>query len=176
MEDNRAIVGRNRERFYVIVGSGFYLGLIPGARGSYAALLGVAGHLALATLLPRPFDVAAVAVLLLLVSWANHVLTPWAQRYWNSSDPSRFILDEIAGYLVVPIVYWGDNLVATAVWGFVLFRLLDIIKIPPAWQIDRRRHDSWGILLDDIVSGVYAGLVLYLMEWLQATTGMNAGL
>jgi phosphatidylglycerophosphatase A len=54
----------------------------------------------------------------------------------------------------------AEPLWAVVVFGFLLFRVLDIIKVPPARQIDRDWHGAWGILLDDVVSGLYAsGLV-----------------
>jgi len=47
------------------------------------------------------------------------------------------------------------------IWGFILFRVLDMIKIPPAWQVDKKMHNATGIILDDIISGFYASIVLY---------------
>ena len=88
-------------------------------------------------------------------------------RYWNDEDPGHFVLDEIAGYLMVPLLFRGAHLWETTVVGFLLFRVLDIIKLPPARQIDRDLHGPWGIVLDDLISGAYAALVLYGLRWLQ---------
>ncbi|HEY7817515.1 MAG TPA: phosphatidylglycerophosphatase A, partial [Vicinamibacteria bacterium] len=54
---------------------------------------------------------------------------------------------------------------------FLLFRIIDVIKIPPARQIDRSMHGPWGMVLDDIVSGVYAALVVYAYRWLAPSAG-----
>lgn len=159
----------DRAKFLIATGAG--LGLLPLAPGSFGALWGIAIHLAGYYLLPPVLLIPWLVAWLLVVSWQNHVLTPWAVEKWRGKarkddDPGQFILDEIAGYLVVPIVFQGDPFIA-ATYGFVLFRLLDIIKIQPARWIDRNLHGSWGILLDDLVSGAYAGCLLHvaLLVW-----------
>ena len=165
-----------RERIYLVIGTAFGLGLAPLAPGSFGALLGVAYHVAVAQNLPPSYELAALIVGLLLVCAANNLLTPWAVRYWKDKDPRHFVLDEVAGYLVVPIVFRHHVLWQVALWGFLLFRIFDIIKIPPARQIDRDMHGAWGILLDDIVSGVYAALVLYGLRALSPNLGIEAWL
>ena len=166
--------GSAGDRLPLLIGSAFGLGLLPVAPGSFGALLGVLAHVAIALLLPGRFQVAALLLALLVVSVANHVLTPWAVRYWRDEDPSHFVLDEVAGYLVVPILFHGAPLWQIALWGFLLFRIFDIIKIPPARQIDQKLHGPWGILLDDIVSGAYAALALYALQWLSPRLGWES--
>ncbi len=152
-----------RNLVYLAIGSALGLGLSPVAPGTLGALLGVLIHLIAVSYLPAPFYIIVLIIALLLVSVANHLLTPWAREYWGSEDPRHFVLDEIAGYLMVPILFhqWAPWKVALG--GFVLFRFFDIVKIPPARQIDRNMKNSWGILLDDLVSGAYAALVLYAL-------------
>ena len=157
----------DRAKFLIATGAG--LGLLPLAPGTFGALWGPVLHLAGYYLLPPELLVPWLVAWLLIVSWQNHILTPWAVEKWRGrtrkdEDPGQFILDEIAGYLVVPIVFPLDPFVAATV-GFVLFRILDIVKIHPARWIDRNLHGSWGILLDDLVSGAYAGCLLWLIEF-----------
>lgn len=154
---------QTRDYVYLAIGSALGLGLSPVAPGTLGALLGVLMHLAAASYLPSLAYVFVLLAALLLVSYANHALTPWARKYWGSEDPRHFVLDEIAGYLVVPILFHQWAPWKTALWGFVLFRFFDIVKIPPARQIDRNMKNSWGILLDDLVSGAYAALVMYAL-------------
>jgi phosphatidylglycerophosphatase A len=157
---------RSREILNLAIGSAFGLGLAPIAPGSFGALLGVLFHLLVALYLPLGWQTVALVSGLLVVSAANNVLTPWAVEYWKDEDPRHFVLDEIAGYLVVPILFRGGDLFEVILWGFLLFRIFDIVKIPPARQIDRQWHGKWGILLDDIVSGTYAALALYALAGL----------
>ncbi len=64
----------------------------------------------------------------------------------------------------MPILFRHNVLWQTVFCGFLLFRIIDIIKQRPARQIDKYMGGSWGILLDDIVSGCYAVAILYLMK------------
>lgn len=154
-------MSRARELVYLVIGTCFGLGLSPVAPGSFGALIGVAFHVALVRYTPPPWHLPALIAGLAAVIAANHWLTPWAVKRWNDEDPGQFVLDEVAGYLVVPILFRGGELWQVALYGFVLFRVLDIIKVPPARQIDRNLHGSWGIILDDLISGTYAALALY---------------
>lgn len=154
-------MSRARDLFYNIIGSAFGLGLSPVAPGTLGALLGVVYELGVVTYLPEAARFWTLLAGLVAVIAANHVLTPWAVRYWQNEDPAHFVLDEIAGYLMVPLLFRGTAWWETMALGFVLFRVLDVIKVPPARQIDRHVHGPWGIVLDDVVSGSLAALVLY---------------
>ncbi len=84
-------------------------------------------------------------------------------------DPGEVVIDEVAGqaltYLVAaPFVNVFSLDVFAA--GFVLFRLFDIVKVWPASWADRTLPGATGVMVDDIIAGVYAGLVLILIGWL----------
>jgi phosphatidylglycerophosphatase A len=155
-----------RDRFRLMLASAFGLGLMPVAPGSFGALLGVGMHLAVARWVAAAWQWGALAACFTAVCAVHFWLTPWAQKYWRESDPGHFVLDEVAGYLVVPLVVRGGPLGLVAGAGFLLFRVLDIIKLPGARYIDRNWHGAWGVLLDDIVSGLYAaGVVWGIVLW-----------
>lgn len=151
-------------KFKILIGSAFGLGLLPIAPGSFGALLGLGIHLAAAYWLPEEYVWGGLIVGLVLTIWANHVLTPWAQAEYSCSDPGNFVLDEVAGYLLVPMVYGDVMSFKAACIGFFLFRVFDVIKLPGARWIDRNWHNSWGIVLDDLVSAIYAGLCMQLID------------
>jgi phosphatidylglycerophosphatase A len=131
------------------------LGRIPFAPGTWGTLPGVA----IALLLPGgpwwPFWLGGA---FLLVSALNILLCPWAERTSGKKDPSFFVIDEVAGYLVV-VAGPEKPTVAAAIVAFFLFRLFDVLKPPPARQAERLPA-GWGILLDDVAAGVYGWLVL----------------
>ena len=71
------------------------------------------------------------------------------------------MIDEIVGMMItmvgVPVTpYW-------LVIGFVLFRIFDVVKIPPANIFDSRVKNGWGIMLDDVCAGIYGNILLHLM-------------
>lgn len=80
-----------------------------------------------------------------------------AERHYGIKDDGRITVDEIAGYLVA--VYglpagWGP-----AVAAFFLFRVMDIVKPPPARGL-QDLHGGIGIVIDDVIAGLYTCLIL----------------
>jgi phosphatidylglycerophosphatase A len=161
-----------KDSLFVFIGSAFGLGLMPIAPGSFGALLGVAMHLGIAIFLfPEPDQsvcrLLALVACLVTTSVIHFLLNSWAERYWNDSDSGHFVLDEVVGYLVVPIILYAST---APLWylvtaGFLIFRIFDIIKLPVARYIDRHWHNAWGVLLDDVVSGIYASGVVWLIAY-----------
>ncbi|HAO20869.1 MAG: MarR family transcriptional regulator [Desulfobacteraceae bacterium IS3] len=151
---------------YIAIGSALGLGLSPFFPGTCGALLGVVFHSLIVSFLPASVQWTALMVVFILVCLANHLLTPWAVEYWQSPDPKHFVLDEVAGYLFVQIVFRQDGQFwKIAGLGFILFRIFDIFKlIPPTKYIDQNIHGAWGILLDDLVSAGYAALLMYIIS------------
>lgn len=78
----------------------------------------------------------------------------------KAKDPGLVVIDEAIGYLVtvafLPHGFW------TAVAGFFLFRFLDIVKPPPCRWLEKL-PGGWGIVLDDVMAGVYGQLILRLL-------------
>lgn len=143
------------------------MGLSPILPGTCGALLGVIIHAAIVLVLPAAMKMPALLSAFALVCAANHLLTPWAEDYWGAQDPPHFVLDEVAGYLFIPILFREGDLWTVVILGFILFRILDIFKLlPPARLIDRELHGPWGVLLDDLVSGGYAAWIMSFIYWL----------
>jgi len=147
--------------------SGCFLGLAPIVPGSFGALPGLAWHALAWRWGWQDVDVriwcftAAV-----FVSAVHYILTPWAQKRWNDPDPKHFVLDEVVGYLCVPVF---SPLPMLEFWtlpaGFCIFRILDAIKLPGARWIDRNVHTASGVLFDDVVSAAYSALLLSAIIW-----------
>lgn len=150
------------DKIRVFITSGFGLGLSPVAPGTLGALVGVAWHL-VARLAGwndtavRLWCLAGIVAFLAL----HYSLTPWAQRYWGESDPKHYIIDEIPGYLMVPLLYPVASLKFILI-GFVLERVCDIIKLPVARYFDSKVHNATGVVMDDIIAGIYAAGLLWL--------------
>ncbi len=154
---------KGRQRFLLLCSTALGLGLSPVAPGTCGTLLGVLLHGIVVIVFPDAWHWAVLSLLLVLSCLANRMTAPWAMEHWGSEDPKHFVLDEVAGYLVVPVLFRGGEAWEVMLWGFVAFRFFDIAKLPPARQIDRSMPGAWGILLDDLVAGVQAVLVLYAL-------------
>ena len=127
-----------------------FLGLSPFAPGTAGTLGGVA----LAWLLARTelYLVWSVIVCLVLYAAARS-LGEWSERYAGGKDPGFFVIDEVIGYLITCMWTRGPSPLALTV-AFFLFRFLDVVKPPPARAMERLGGGD-GILLDDVVSGLY---------------------
>lgn len=157
----------------LLLASAFGLGLSPIAPGTCGALLGVAVHLIIALFAPTVWQRWLLGGAFAAVCWTHFSLTRWAQQYWRESDPSHFVLDEVAGYLFVPLLVTSGDPWKLALWSFVCFRVLDIIKIPPARQVDRKMHGAVGILLDDLISAAYAAVLIYVLSAIAGRLGLG---
>jgi phosphatidylglycerophosphatase A len=139
----------------LLLATGLGSGRIPFAPGTFGSLIG----LPIGFLLSRiggPAAFAATAVFCGGAIW----IAGRAEEILQRKDPPAIVIDEIAGMAV-----GLAGLAFTpffAIGGFVLFRVFDILKPFPARWIDRRVAGGAGIVLDDVVAGVYTNLILRL--------------
>ena len=127
------------------------VGYIPIASGTFGTLVAV---IFLLVLRPSPAVHLGLAVFFTVFgTYASHE----AEKLFNKKDPGYIVIDEFAGYLVATLY-----LPMTAGYylaSFILFRVFDILKPPPARQLQNIRGGP-GVMLDDIAAGVMANLVL----------------
>ncbi len=138
---------------------GFGSGLAPLAPGTAGTLVAVPLYL-LAEPLGSPLYLLLVLVMLL----TGVGLCAYTSRALGVHDHGGIVWDEIVGYFITMIsapAGWG--------WlaaGFVLFRLFDIWKPWPIALLDRRVSGGIGIMLDDVIAGLYALLTMQLAAFL----------
>lgn len=90
-------------------------------------------------------------------------LCGWSARLLQTHDDPRIVLDEIAGYLLTMALVPPSGF--TVIAGFILFRIFDIVKPWPIRWVDRRVHGGLGIVLDDLIAGLFALFFLHLAIW-----------
>ena len=83
-------------------------------------------------------------------------------------DPGQVVVDEGVGFLFTVVLL--PTGAATAISGFFVFRALDIVKPPPARQLEAL-PGGWGIVVDDVVAGIYGNLALRLLFYLFERAG-----
>lgn len=144
--------------------SGFGVGYFPfasGTAGSFATL-------------PFAFAVAYFfgwigIFILAAITFFIGVLASREVLKYTEHDPSIIIIDEVVGQLC-SFLFVADALKGNlnAWWayliGFLLFRLFDILKPEPAKWADTKLINAWGVMLDDVFAGVYAGIGLYIIN------------
>jgi len=150
--------------------TGFGLGYSPIASGT----AGSAGAVFVALLIwwlhhvcgasPIWLDAAWVLLSLLAcvgcVKWGRWAVGYFSAKAVKIGDPGQVVLDELAGQwlaLVALPMPTFERAVAVMALQFFLFRLFDVIKIPPARQFEKLPA-GWGILTDDLAAAVYANI------------------
>ena len=141
------------------------LGLIRVAPGTFGSLVPVVLALALAALAgPGWMFNATLALLALAASIACVRLGTYGERLFGRKDAAEIVADEVAGQCIallflpwrMPVnrdaLLWNGMLAAMS---FAAFRLFDITKPPPARGL-QRLSAGWGVLVDDLIAGLYA--------------------
>jgi len=138
---------------------GFGSGTIPFAPGTMGTLMAIPLYL-----LIRDFPLAIYIAILI----AATILGIWAcdvtEKYLGTHDYKGIVWDEVCGY-------WLTMLAAPHHWewvvlGFFLFRLFDIWKPWPIGWIDKYVRGGLGVMVDDLMAGVYGLVVLQGLVWL----------
>tara|TARA_B100000446_G_scaffold174430_1_gene184266 strand:- start:507 stop:881 length:375 start_codon:yes stop_codon:yes gene_type:complete len=110
-------------------------------------------------------ELVTIAILLIVGVWSASK----TERYVGRIDPGIIVIDEIVGMLLT-FVFLNVGFV-TMVFGFVLFRVFDIVKPYPARACERL-PGGWGVMADDVVAGLYAQAVLRGGIWMSAALGI----
>lgn len=146
-----------RDKTALILATWFGIGLMPWAPGTFGTVAAI--PLVLLGCLGIGWSIAALVVLTLTAVWAAQR----TQELLGRPDPSQVVIDEVAGFLVTLVflpLSWRS-----VVMGFILFRFFDVVKPWPVCRAERLKGGV-GIVLDDLLAGVYAHLLLRGILWL----------
>ncbi len=100
----------------------------------------------------------------LLLTVISCLVADFVQKRLHVHDPSWIVIDEVVGMLLTYIIAPGSSLLHF-LFIFLLFRFFDITKIWPASFFDKKIRHGAGTILDDVVSGIYAGIVMLLLQY-----------
>jgi phosphatidylglycerophosphatase A len=132
------------------VGGAGYAPVAPGTAGSAVAL---------ALIWIMPGDRAGVAVFFVLVTAVGLWAADRAEPRLGGKDPGAIVVDEVAGMTLSVLFFPRTPAVLLA--GFVLFRVFDVVKPPPA-RASQRLRGGVGVMTDDLIAGLYAAAVIGL--------------
>ncbi|MDH5258142.1 MAG: phosphatidylglycerophosphatase A [Gammaproteobacteria bacterium] len=134
---------------------GFGSGKIPVAPGTFGTMIGVLIYLLLSDINLYLYIAITVAFYFLGV-WAAHLYSD----HLGVHDHGSIVWDEVVGYMITMIAIpaqWQWILL-----GFILFRLFDIWKPWPIRWLDEKVHGGTGIMIDDVLAGIYAWVILFV--------------
>ena len=143
--------------FEKFIGSGFYTGYFPvasGTVGSFAALV--------IYLLPgfeRPYII--VPAIIIFILYGIYVGSKFEIVY--GKDPAECTVDEVVGTWISLLAL--PKMMGIIITSFLLWRILDIIKPPPARELEKLKG-GLGIMIDDVISGIYTLIIMHLIVYL----------
>jgi phosphatidylglycerophosphatase A len=142
-------------------GGAGYFPVAPGTAGS-AVGLGL-----VVALRQVPFATPWLVVSLAVAAGLLFAVGTWAagqaEKFFRRVDPAQVVIDEVVGQMIT-FLAWPRAPWKWLLAGFVLFRVLDVVKPFPARRAERIAG-GWGIMLDDVVAGVYGLVVLMVLAY-----------
>ena len=146
-------------RLAVFVCTFGYIGYAPVAPGTIGSLAGLVVYAAMRWLGAGPFaDTLLIVALFAAGIWSG----THAERYFGGTDPGPGVIDEVVGMLMtLDLIPAGWDV---AIIGFLVFRVLDVLKPFPADRLERL-HGGLGMMADDAMAAVYGNLAVRAVVW-----------
>lgn len=145
----------------------FGSGKLPKSPGTWGTLATIPLWYALAQLHPLPY-----MVIVLILCVGAIVVSQAYENMTNTHDSKEIVIDEVVGFLIT--MTWLPMTWQSLIAGFVLFRIVDIVKPPPIRQLDQKIKGGVGVVIDDIAAGLACNIILQMVytytPWLGAQT------
>jgi len=144
------------EKLALGLSSWFGAGLMPVAPGTFGTLTalplvivmkGIGGF----------YETLFLIFFILIAIWSSGL----SEKLLGRNDPPEVVIDEVAGFLLTMLFLPSSWL--TLSLGFILFRFFDILKPFPIRRLERKVKGGIGVVLDDLLAGIYANFCLRLI-------------
>ena len=146
------------DKLIVALATGLYSGKIPFAPGTWGSAF---------ALIPwyfcRGLSLANYLIVMVVLFVVGFLTAGSAEKILDRPDPGAIVIDEIMGMFVTLTL--APNHPVAWLLGFILFRIFDVLKPFPVSWLDTHLHGGIGIMMDDVMAGIYALVCLQLI-WL----------
>jgi phosphatidylglycerophosphatase A len=143
-------------RFFLLLATGLGVGYSPIAPGTLGTLLAIPVYYFLSNIASPIYEVTLIGFFFASV-WVSEN----AEVFFGKKDDSRIVIDEMMGFLIT--VLWVPKTILFVTLGFFLFRFFDILKPFPIRRLEKRLKGGFGVVLDDVMAGVYANIILQII-------------
>jgi len=144
------------KHFVLILATGFGVGYSPVAAGTLGTLIAIPVYYFLSNISSPIYEITLAGFFFLSV-WISEN----AEIFFGKKDDQRIVIDEIMGFLITML--WVPQTAILIVIGFFLFRFFDILKPFPIRRLEKKLKGGYGVVLDDVMAGVYANIVLQVI-------------
>ena len=142
--------------FILLLATGFGVGYSPVAPGTLGTLIAIPVYYFLSNISSPVYEITLIGFFFLSV-WISES----AEIFFRKKDDQRIVIDEIMGFLITMV--WVPKTAILIVIGFFLFRFFDILKPFPIRRLEKGLKGGYGVVLDDVMAGVYANIVLQII-------------
>ena len=149
--------------FILFFATGFGVGYLPIAPGTLGALITIPIYYFLSAIQSPVYEVTLIAFFFLSV-WISEK----AKIFFGKKDDPRIVIDEMMGFLITML--WVPKTALSIMVGFFLFRFFDIVKPPPI-RVTERAKGGFGVVLDDVVAGIYSNIILHIISYFTLSPG-----
>ena len=143
----------------------FYIGYIRYAPGTWGSLASLGIIFFLFNIINIPLSI--LIILFVLLFFLSNYLINYFSSITNSHDSKHIVIDEFLGiffiFLFYDVIFIYNNYI-TCLLIFVCFRIFDVFKIFPANYFDKQLHSGYGVIIDDIIAGMYTILTMIIIN------------
>jgi len=144
------------KRVIILLATGCFVGYSPLVPGTMGTLASIPLYLILSHF-PPIYYTAILLGFIYIAIWASD----GAEVLLQSKDCRHIVIDEMVGFLAA--MFMIPPTMRNIILGFFLFRAFDIIKPFPIRNIEERVRGGYGVVLDDIVAGIYTNLIIHVL-------------
>lgn len=138
------------------------IGKIPYASGTWGSAAATLAAPALFLPLPGFWRVVVLAALF----YVGGIAATRTEKLLCKKDPGHVVIDELIGQWITFLPFASPT-TFELVAGFFIFRAFDILKPPPVRASENWLPGGYGIIIDDVLAGIYASLCLAVLHWLR---------
>ena len=144
--------------FISLLATGFGVGYSPIAPGTLGTLIAIPVYYFLSEIPSPLYEITLVGFFFLAV-WISEN----AEIFFGKKDDQRIVIDEMMGFLIAML--WIPKTIRFVIIGFFLFRFFDILKPFPIRRLEKKFKGGFGVVLDDVVAGVYGNIILQIISY-----------
>jgi len=143
----------------IFLATGFGIGLFPIAPGTFGSIVGIILFLILTHL---NLTIFLLSLIILVLYFFSYLAVKSTLKTMKRSDPGEIVIDEVLGMMLVMM-----TIPLNSKWiflAFILFRIFDIFMPWPINQVDSKLKNALGVMLDDFIAALYAGVVIMVIK------------
>ncbi len=151
-------------RFFLLFSTVFGVGYSPVAPGTLGTLIAIPVYYFLSNISSPIYEITLIGFFFLSV-WISEN----AEVFFRKKDDPRIVIDEMMGFLITML--WVPKTTRFIVIGFFLFRFFDILKPFPIRHLEKKFKGGFGVVLDDVMAGIYGNIILQIISYFTLSPG-----